>query len=170
MSKIISRQLKLKLGKQRLDLLVAHGKELCLIELKVTRFSNEYISQVSDYRDELTKLQMQGERVDGRLRVFLLVTGLSNEDKKLCNLHNIEIIEYKPIDVLKQYFQDLSTVAPFLKIKPNDYGVFNIGLINRVLNQLSLGNSNEETLSSMTDLSSVRSILYQYSLWNLFYG
>lgn len=134
--KIIARQLKVKSGEQRLDLLIIHGKELCLIELKVTRFDDEYINQVNDYREELLKLQCRGELVDGPLRAFLLVTGFSQKEKELCESSSIEIVKYRPIDVLNNYFENLSTVAPFLKIKPNDYGVFNIGLINRVLNAL----------------------------------
>ncbi len=151
--KLIARQLKLKSGEQRLDLLIAHGKELCLIELKVTRFSDEYIDQINDYREQLLKLQSQGELVSGRLRAFLLVTGFTQKERELCESHNIEIVKYEPIDVLKDYFQHLSAVAPFLRIKPNDYGVFNLGLINRVLNALNKGIVKQEKLAEVTGLS-----------------
>jgi len=151
--KIIARQLKLKSGEQRLDLLLAHGKELCLIELKVTRFDKEYIDQLDDYREQLLKLQNQGELVSGKLRAFLLVTGFLQKEKELCESNNIEIVEYKPIDVLTDYFQHLSMVAPFLRIKPYDYGVFNIGLINRVLNALGSGIVKQEKLAEVTGLS-----------------
>jgi len=151
--KLIARQLELKSREQRLDLLVTHGKELCLIELKVTRFDNIYVNQLNDYREELLKLQKQGELVSGRLRAFLLVTGFLKKEKELCESHKIEIIEYKPIEVLKNYFENLSAIAPFLKIKPQDYGVFNIGLINRVLNELSNGTVKQEELAKITELS-----------------
>jgi len=151
--KIIARQLKLKSGEQRLDLLITHGNELCLIELKVTRFSNECISQINDYREQLLELQNQRKLVNGSLRSFLLVTGFSQKEKELCETYNIEIFEYNPIDVLKAYFQNLSTVAPFLRIKPNDYGVFNLGLINRVLNAINNGTVQQEELAEVTRLS-----------------
>lgn len=151
--KIIGRQLRLKSGEQRLDLLIAHGKELCLVELKVTKFTDEYVNQINDYREALLELQNQGKLVSGRLRAFLLVTGFTEKEKELCESHNIEIVEYEPLDVLKDYFQHLSTVAAFLRIKPKDYGVFSIGLINRVLNALSDGIVKEKKLSEVTGLS-----------------
>jgi DNA-binding transcriptional ArsR family regulator len=151
--KIIARQLELKSREQRLDLLIAHGKELCLIELKVTRFDEKYINQLNDYREELLKLQKQGELVSGRLRAFLLVTGFLQKEKELCESHKIEIVEYKPIDVLRNYYENLAALAPFLKIKPHDYGVFNIGLINRVLNELNKGIVKQEELTKVTKLS-----------------
>jgi len=151
--KLIARQLKLRSGEQRLDLLIAHGEELCLIELKVTRFKNEYVNQINDYREQLLKLQRQRELISGQLRAFLLVTKFTQKEKKICESHNIEIVEYEPINVLKDYFQRLSTVAPFLRIKPNDYGVFNISLINRVLNALNNGIIKQEKLAEATCLS-----------------
>ncbi len=151
--KLIARQLRLKSGEQKLDLLVAHGKELCLIELKVTRFLKEHIDQINEYREELYNLQSKGELVEGEIRAFLLVTSLTSEEKDLCKLHKIIVVKYEPIDVLKDYFQNLSSIAPFLKIKPNDYGVFNIGLINRVLENLGKGVLTQNKLAEVTGLT-----------------
>lgn len=152
-TKVIARQLPLKSGDQRLDLLIAHGKELCLIELKVTKFVNEYVNQINDYRQELLRLQGEGQLVDGPLRAFLLVAGFSQRDNELCTSQNIEIIKYKPIDILNDYFQNLSAVAPFLRIKPHDYGVFNIGLINRALTVISEGLVKQAQIAQAIGLS-----------------
>lgn len=151
--KLIARQLRLKSGDQRLDLLIMHGKELCLVELKVTRFNNEYATQVDEYRNELIQLQNDGKLVQGKLRVFLLVTEYSQQQREFCNSLNIELIKYKPIDVLSNYFINLSALAPFLRIKPNDYGVFNIALINRVLNELEHGITKQVDIARLTGLS-----------------
>ncbi len=151
--KVIGRQLKLKSGEQRLDLLLTHGRELCLIEFKITRFNYEYIDQVNSYREELIKLQSRGELVEGKLRAFLLVTGYNQKQKEVCRSHNIEIIKYQPIDALNEYFKNLTAITPFLRIKPKDYGVFNIGLINRVLGALNRGITRQEKLAEATGLS-----------------
>lgn len=151
--RLLARQLRLKSGEQRLDLLIAHGKELCLIELKVTKFLREYIDQINEYRKELHNLQESKELVEGEIRAFLLVTVFTQRERKLCESQNIQIIVYEPLDVLQNYFQNLSTVVPFLKIKPNDYGVFNIGLINRALNKLSEEILTESELAARTKLS-----------------
>lgn len=41
--KLIGRQLRLKAGEERLDLLLSCGKDLFLIELKVTRFEEKFL-------------------------------------------------------------------------------------------------------------------------------
>src|SRR3990167_7139606 len=124
--KLIERQLWLKSGKQRLDLLLSSGKDLCLVELKVTRYSDDFLLQTVEYVEELIKLQ---------------------------NQNNVNLIVYEPIAVLKNYYENLSAVAPFLKIKPNDYGVFSLGLINRALIRLGTGETNQEKIATQTDLS-----------------
>ena len=41
--KLIGRQLRLRAGEERLDLLLSSGKNLYLIELKVTRFEEKFL-------------------------------------------------------------------------------------------------------------------------------
>lgn len=151
--KLIARQLKLRDGEQRIDLLVANGKELCLIELKVTRYSDDFLKQVTEYKNELTNLQMEGRLVDGVIKPYLLVTDARRNDIERCKLEGIELIIYEPLDVLKNYYENLSAIAPFLKIRPNDYGVFNIGLINRALLELGRGLSKQNDIASNIKLS-----------------
>src|SRR5574341_723228 len=151
--RIIARQLRLGAGDQRLDLLITHGDELCLIELKVTEFSGEYIEQINNDRRELIELQNQGQLLKARIRAFLIVTNFESDEKQLCESNQIEMLRYEPTAVLSNYFEKLSALAPFLRIKPNDYGVFNIGLINRVLNELGKGIVVEEKLAKIIGLS-----------------
>ncbi|KKT34730.1 MAG: hypothetical protein UW24_C0022G0001, partial [Parcubacteria group bacterium GW2011_GWA2_44_12] len=58
--KLIARQLKLKSVGERIDLLLSSGKRLCLVELKVVGFSNDWLKQIISYRDELINLQNAG--------------------------------------------------------------------------------------------------------------
>lgn len=151
--KLITRQLRLKFGEERIDLLLASGKNLCLIELKVVAFSEDWLKQIISYRDELINLQNAGELVSGEILCFLLVTDAKGTDIKLAKQSGVDVIIYQPIDVLKDYYENLAAVAPFLKIKPNDYGVFSLGLINRALLQLSAGITKQEDVAEKTGLS-----------------
>lgn len=151
--KLIGRQLKLKGGDKRLDLLILHGKEIYLIELKITKFSQEYVNQVSEYKEELINLQQKGELINGEIISCLLVINASEENIKYAINQQVNVIIYEPLEVLKSYYEYLSISASFLKVKPNDYGVFNIGLIHRTLIQLSEGLSKQEDIAKVTNLS-----------------
>ena len=151
--KLIARQLRLKSGEQRIDLLVMNGSNLCLIELKVTKYSDEFLYQTVEYEEELIRLQNQGELISGDIDAYLFVTEANKKQKGFAKQNNVELIVYEPIDVLKNYYENLSAVAPFLKIKPNDYGVFSLGLINRAIIQLNNGVSNQEEIAHKIQLS-----------------
>ena len=151
--KLISRQFKVKSGEERIDLLLWSGKNLCLVELKIVNFSEDWLKQILSYRDELVNLQNIGELVAGDILSFLLVTDAKSKDFESAKQNGVELIVYDPLDVLEDYFNNLSVVAPFLKIKPNDYGVFNLGLINRALICLAQGETKQERLSAETRLS-----------------
>jgi len=142
--KLIARQLRLKNGEQRIDLLVSSGKDLCLVELKVVRYSNIFLEQTISYKDELLHLQEIEELIAGEIKSFLLVTNATQKNINFAKEKNVEVIVYKPIDVLTDYYKNLSSVAPFLNIKPNDYGGYNIGRINTTIYELSRG-LNEDT-------------------------
>ena len=151
--KLITRQLRLKSGEERIDLLLSSGKNLCLVELKVVAFSEDWLKQISSYRDEIVNLQNAGELVAGDILSFLLVTEAENRDFELAQQSGVRLIVYSPLDVLKDYFNNLSAIAPFLKTKPNDYGVFNFGLINRALIHLGIGETKQEEIAAKTELS-----------------
>lgn len=151
--KLIARQLRLKFGEEQVDLLLSSGKNLCLVELKVVGFSEDWLKQVISYHDELINLQNAGELVSGKILCFLLITDAKETDIKIAKQSGVDVIVYQPIDVLKKYYENLAAVAPFLKIKPNDYGVFNLGLITRALLQLSEGITKQENIAEKTQLS-----------------
>ena len=151
--KLIARQLRLKDGEQRIDLLLSSGKDLCLVELKVTRYDDEFLLQTVEYRGELLKLQNQGELISGKIISYLLVTEANKKQIELAKNDDVSVIVYEPLEVLKNYYENLSAVAPFLKIKPNDHGVFSLGLINRALMQLSKGQTKQNEIATKLNLS-----------------
>jgi len=151
--KLIARQLRLKAGEQKLDLLFLGGRKLYLIELKITKFADSFIEQVSNYRKELLALQDGGELIAGEILSYLFVTESSKNDLELAEKSNIKIINYSPLKVLGEYYKNLTAVALFLRLKPNDYGVFNLGLINRAINQLGNGETKKKQIAQNIDLS-----------------
>lgn len=151
--KLIARQMRLKSGEQRLDLLLSSGRDLCLVELKVTRFSADFVHQVLLYTDELKELQLQSKLVDSPIKTFLLVTEATKKEIQSSLERNVNVIVYEPIDVLKNYYKNLTIIAPFLKIKPNDYGVFSLGLINRTLLKLYEGEKSQKEIAIKVGLS-----------------
>lgn len=151
--KLITRQLRIRSGEERIDLLLSSGKNLCLVELKVVAFSDDWLKQILSYREELVNLQKADELIAGDILSFLFVTEAKSGDFELAKQNDVELVVYDPLDVLKDYFNNLSAVAPFLKIKPNDYGVFSLGLINRALIRLAAGETDQEEIASQTNLS-----------------
>lgn len=137
--RLVARQMRLRDGDRRIDLLVASGQELHLIELKITPFSSEHLAQVLDYKAELMALQTQGLLISGNINTHLLVTKSNPQQIDLCAQAGVRLLTYKPINVLERYFRVLAASAPFLRIKPNDYGVYNLGLMNRTLVALANG-------------------------------
>jgi PD-(D/E)XK nuclease superfamily len=71
--KLLTRQLHLN-AESRIDLLLLSGKQLVLIELKVTRYYSEHKEQILRYRQEIENLQSQGELPSGQVGCYLMVT------------------------------------------------------------------------------------------------
>ncbi len=145
--KLIARQLRIKNREQRIDLLVSSGKDLCLVELKVVKYSDDFLLQTVEYKEELILLQQKAELIAGKINSYLLVTGATQKQIELSKKNDVQLIVYNPIDVLIDYYNNLASVAPFLNIKPNDYGVMNIGKINSALYELSIGSSTENEIA-----------------------
>lgn len=151
--KLIARQLGMKSGEQRLDLLLSGGKNLHLIELKVTAFAEENPQQILSYKEELEELQRSGKLINADILLYLLVVEANKSQIEISKQRGINVIVYEPANVLKNYYQNLSTLTPFLNIRPNDYGVFNIGLINRTLAELANGTMEQTDIASKINLS-----------------
>ncbi len=150
--KLIARQLRLK-ADSRLDLLLASGNQLILLELKVTKFNSAFIEQVIRYKKEIEHLQNKNELPLGNLILYLLVTDYSTDQLEQCKLNNILLVKYSPENILNNYYQQLLKSTYFLRVKPRDYGVFSLGVINRTLLELSNGETTEKHIATNTNLS-----------------
>jgi hypothetical protein len=151
--RFISRQLRLIDGKNRLDILLAVGNEILLVELKATKFQSEYIKQILTYKEELIALQQEKNLISGKIVPILLVTGFTEQDLKICEGNGVCIYEYSPVDVLTKYYEKVASIAKFMRIRPVDLGVFNIGLINRVMTGLENGFTTTKEISEFGKLS-----------------
>ena len=139
---VILRQAPLPSG--RLDLLMIGRNNLFLIELKVESFRRNHLEQIGGYKDDLLVMQSRGEIPSGPVLSHLLVTSGSEEDVRLCDERSVGLVVYSPGDILKDFFARLSHIAEFATIRPRDYGVWNIHLINRAMYGLLETNSIEE--------------------------
>lgn len=151
--RLITRQLRLVNGKKRLDILVAVGDEIFLIELKTDIFHGDHMGQILTYKEELEKLQQEKKLIGGKIIPVLLVTNFKETDFKACEEGGIRIYSYSPVDILTKYYDKVASIAKFMKIRPVDLGVFNIGLINRVMNSLESGLTTIKDLSEFNQLS-----------------
>jgi len=150
--KVIARQLHLR-SESRLDLLLSSGSEIILVELKVTKFYPEHKDQILRYRQEIEEFQNKNQLPQGKIVLYVLVIDFLESNYKDCKTNNIILIKYKPETVLNAYYQNLLKSTHFLRVKPKDYGVFSLGLINRTLIELQNGTTTEKDISQKTFLS-----------------
>jgi predicted transcriptional regulator len=150
--KLIARQLHLDL-ESRIDLLLMCGKDLVLIELKITPYYDEHLKQILRYRDLIKMLQAQNELPLGDIECYLLVTEYALAQHTSCKVQNVELVKYAPASVMNAHYQSLVRSTYFLRVKPNDYGVFSLGLINRTLLQLEDGEVAEKSIAEKISLS-----------------
>lgn len=129
--RLIARQMIVPSG--RIDLLFLAGTKLFLIELKIEEFSKDFLDQIVNYREDLLKLQQDGKLIDANISSFLLFPFYSEADELAAKSTNILLKKYSPDEVLETFFKELSSVSSFLTVRPMDYGVWNIHLINRAL-------------------------------------
>ncbi|MCU0239914.1 MAG: hypothetical protein MUC29_10770, partial [Pyrinomonadaceae bacterium] len=151
--KLIARQLRLIDGEKRLDLLLFGGKDLFLVELKAVKFSMEFIHQVLTYQEALIDLQDNQQLIKGTIKSYLLVTKATAKEINIGKQNNVEVIVFEPSKVLEAYYENLSAIATFLKLKPNDYGVYNLGLVNRTINELGVGENKRKRIAEKINLS-----------------
>lgn len=151
---LIAKQLILSNSQNRVDLLLSCGNKICLVELKVVSYQEAWLNQVIAYRDEIKTLQFQQKLLSGDVDCYLLVCGKITESQiNQCKSESVALISYDTIEVLKHYFNNVCGFASFLTKKPNDYGVFNFGLINRTLLVVSKGFAKESDITKNCKLS-----------------
>ncbi len=151
--RLIARQLRLIDGQRRLDILLAAGGEIVLVELKTEPFHLDHLQQILNYKEKLEGLQQERQLIAGTIVPILLVTGFSRTDADACHQMGVRVCSYSPLQVLTKYYDRLASVANFMRVRPKDLGVFNIGLINRVIGGLENGLTTVAELSVSTQLS-----------------
>ena len=93
--RLITRQLRMIDGKKRLDILLAVGDEIFLIELKTETFHVNHIKQILSYKEELEKLQQEKKLIPGKIVPVLLVTNFKEKDLRVCEESKIRIYSFK---------------------------------------------------------------------------
>ncbi len=147
---LLARQMSLPSG--RLDLLFLSGSRLLLVELKTADFSDEFISQISSYRQDLVNLQCAGKLIPAEVKAILLCPFIPEDGRQLCLKHDILPVDYKPEEVLKEFFQRFMGLSGFATLKPSDHGLWNIHLINRVARALD-SSQDSAAIAANTGLS-----------------
>lgn len=142
--KLIARQMIVPSG--RIDLLFLGGTKLFLVELKVEEFSKDFLGQIVSYREDLLELQQNGKLIDADISSFLLLPSFIQPDELAAKSTNILLRKYSPSEVLETFFRELSSLSSFLTVRPMDYGVWNIHLINRALSLLNKTKNLEELI------------------------
>lgn len=148
--RLIVRQLSLPSG--RLDLLLLGGVELFLVELKVTPYDQDHLRQITSYREDLREQQRQGKLARGTINPILLVTQHRPSDVEECLQAEVILRTYSPDSVLEAYYMRTSSNSGFLTVKPMDYGVWNLHLINRAVGLL-IKEQNLNKIAQQADLA-----------------
>lgn len=151
--KLIARQLPISKD-SRLDLLLSYRNSLVLLELKTTKYFAEHKEQILRYKKEIERLQREKELPSGEVLMFVLVIDFLSSELTDCVKDQIRLVKYSPEAILNNYYQSLFRGTHFLRVKPKDYGVFNLALINRSLVELQKGEVTEKDIAERTSLSS----------------
>lgn len=141
---LVARQMEVPSG--RLDLLFLGGKSLILVELKVQSFERDFLKQILEYRQDLLESQQNEQIVAGEVRAFLLCINATQVEQDLCYRKGVTLVVYSPEEVLQAFFDRMAGMSSFMTIRPPDYGVWNLHLLNRVLYALL----DHNTLSDIT--------------------
>lgn len=134
---LVSRQKILKSGK--LDLLYLFNDELLLIELKVVRFYADIIKQIEAYHGDLIELQKNNKLINANIKKYIFVLSSNENEKKQCQSFSINVIDYKPKEILYKFYENFKELSHFLKIQSGDYGVVRLSLLTSTINFISEG-------------------------------
>ncbi len=136
---LVARQRIVPSGK--LDMLYLYKDKILLLELKAVPFYKEVIAQINNYERDLVELQHQNKLIGVEIRKIIIVTGAKENDYKLCNESQIDLVIYSPEVVLAKYYENFKELSSFLKIQSGDYGVVRLGLIKNTLTRLFEGHA-----------------------------
>ncbi|MCB1058846.1 MAG: hypothetical protein KDB65_01315 [Calditrichaeota bacterium] len=156
---LIARQ-KILISGDRIDLLFVCDNQVLLVELKIERFQRKFLEQTQRYAEQLRALQTCGALVAGEINPFLVCTKVSEADKAKAHRAGVNVIEYDPEQVLREFYTRFQSRAPYHKLKPTNHGLWNLHLLNRLLYNMEEPKK-AESLAAKSSLSksSVRSYL-----------
>ena len=137
--KLIARQLPMKGGDQRLDMLLACGRRLVLVELKAGVFAEKHLRQTTEYRETLREMQAAGDMTAGDIDACLLVTAAGDSQIASAARKDVRVLVYDPLEVMSEYFRRMAALSPFLNIKSEDHGVYSITRIVKVARAMAGG-------------------------------
>ncbi|MBN1806376.1 MAG: hypothetical protein JW837_14100 [Sedimentisphaerales bacterium] len=123
----------------RLDLLYTYRTDLLLLELKVVPFRKQFVEQLSTYRNDLLRMQKDGDLVQGRICTYLLVTEGKRIQKEIQEINDVKCIVYDPAEVLNYFYKNMKPIALFTETKPIDIGIWNIHLIHELIYSIENG-------------------------------
>lgn len=123
----------------RLDLLYTYHTELLLLELKVVPFKKQFVKQLFSYRNDLLKMQEDGDLVRGRISTYLLVTEDGRTRKEVREFDDVKCVIYDPAEVLNYFYKNMKPIALFTETKPIDIGIWNIHLIHSLIYSVESG-------------------------------
>ena len=123
----------------RLDLLYTYRTELLLLELKVVPFKKQFVEQLYAYRNDLLKMQEDGDLVQGRISTYLLVTEEGRTRQEIREIDDVKCVVYDPAEVLNYFYKNMKPIALFTETKPIDIGIWNIHLIHGLIYSIEGG-------------------------------
>ena len=123
----------------RLDLLYTYRTELLLLELKVVPFRKQFVEQLSAYRNDLLRMQENGDLIQGHICTYLLVTEDRPIRQKIRDIGDVKCIIYDPAEVLNYFYTNMKPIALFTETKPIDIGIWNIHLIHEMVYSIESG-------------------------------
>ena len=160
---LLARQKTLESG--MLDLLFIWKDELLLIELKTVPFYISVIDQINGYYNDLLHLQTINRLVNTNISKIILVPQATSSHVKLCDENNIKLVVFNVKLVLERFYENYKEITSFMNLKPGDFGVVRLGLLNSTMQHLSNGynvkeiaiieNRSEKTIKNRLSVSTL---------------
>ena len=120
-------------------MLYLYNDELLLIELKVVGFYRDIIKQIQSYYEDLVELQNKNKLINANIRKYIFVLSSTENEKRQCQSFSINVVDYKPKEILYKFYENFKELSHFLKIQSGDYGVVRLTLLTSTINYISEG-------------------------------
>lgn len=149
---LIGRQKKLPSG-GILDLLFLEKNYLHLLELKVEPGKKDFCRQIVGYYNDLQEMQNKDELPKLPIKKYLVCPEFSSTEINFCVDHDVIPITYSPYEILKTYYFRVKAISCLIDLKPNNHGVWNLHLLNRILFCVNVNNGDENNISKKIGLT-----------------